>query len=370
MNRRDSDVIMSKGSRKPAKRQPQELTMNNLERMYGKPSVARRKTTKANNKTKKNTESPLPDRLQAAWDGSASVAFTPENWKPDVFDNAQSEFEENKDTNVNVRADAAAIRKELKETLALGLAALESGMRLLFGLSATVLLHREAQAYIADLIENRVNIAKTLVKSAFDQAKKPLVVARILLNTSCNYLGLPGHLLREFMTFVVDPVMRLWWQKQSRRKQETFIDEAESCPAASTEERAEIGKVQSFFLARLFAKFIAWFVDAKFDIGLDEGAIVREFFEKGTQRGQKIAIAKAIFMGTEADLRPLLGILDILDDHSIVKIFRAVRRQLQPLVPSRKTRPLSSNIVGNLNANRKGSNSINDSDNYGAFSVL
>jgi len=363
MNRRDSDVIMTKGSRsqKPSAKK-KELSMNNLERMYGKPSVVRRVPSKKKN----NVESNLPDRLQAAWNGSRPVAFTPENWKPDVFDDAQSEFQDDDENrNANVQADAAAIRGDLKKTLASLLDALESGMRLLFGLSATVLIHREAQAYLADLVKNRMSIAQTLVKSAIEQARKPLVVARIVLNTSCNYLGLPGHLLREFMTFVVDPVVRLWWQKQSRKRQETFIDEAEACPVASSEERTELGKVQTFFVTRLFAKFIVFIVDAKFDILLDEGAIVREFFEKGTQRSQKIAIAKAIFMGTEADLRPLVGILDILDDHSIVKIFRAVRRQLQPRVPSRKTRVLSSNVVGNLNANRQ----VN-LDNYGAFSVL
>lgn len=359
MNRRNSDTVMTMGSRKSTKapKKTRELTMNDLERVYGK----------VRRPARKNVESPLPDRLQAAWNGSRSVAFTPEDWRPNVFEEAQSQFDG--DEEANVRADAMAIRGDLKKTLASALDTLESGTRLFFGLSATMFVHREAMAFVSSLVEDRLNILKTLVKKTIEQAKKPLVVARLLFNTSCNYLGLPGHLLRNFADLVVEPVARLWWQKQSRMRQEAFQEEAAACPAASAEERAELGQVQAFFLSRLFAKFIAWFIDAKFDVRLDENAILREFFEKGTQRSQKIAIAKAIFMGTPGvDLGLLIDIVDVLDDHSIVKIFRAVRMQLQPWVPSRKTRTMSSNIIGNLNANRT-KNSV-DYDNYGGFSVF
>lgn len=346
MERQNSNVVMALGSKKNKK---PSLTMQDLERMYGTQKKPQKKTAKAK---AKDTESPLNERLQAAWNGTRSVAFTPENWKPDVFSDAQSEFDENKVANIH--ADATIIREDLKKTLASVLDVLESGARLFFGLSATMLIHQEASAFVQRLIDERLNILKSLVKSAIEQAKKPLIVARIVFNTGCNYLGLPGHILRNFMDLVVDPVVRLWFNKQSRAKQEAFLNEAEACPKASAEERSEIAKVQSFFLSRMLAKFIVFIVDAKFDIFLDEEVIVQDFFGKSKKRDENIKIARAILMGgDDVDLKPLLGILDVLDDHSIVKIFRAVRRQLQPFVPSRKTRVLSSNIVGNLNANRK-----------------
>lgn len=338
IDRRNSNVVMTMGSRKSAK-QTKKLTMENLERVYG--PVQRKSRGK-------NIDSPLPDRIQAAWNGSRTVAFTPEDWKPDVFSNAQSEFDPDEG---NVRADAAAIRADLKRTLESALETLEAGSQMFFGLSATMLLHREATAFVSSLVERRVDILKTLLKSSIEQAKKPIVVARLLFNTGCNYLGFAGHMLRNVTDLVIAPVVSLWWQQQSRKKQELFLDEAAACPPTSPEERIEIGAVQSFFLSRLFAKFIVWFIDARFEILLDETIVLREFFDRGTQRSQKIAIAKAIFSGTEdTDLRPLLGILDVFDDRTIVKIFRAIRRRVQPLLPSRKMRALSSNVIGNLNA--------------------
>lgn len=241
--------------------------------------------------------------------------------------------------------DISTLRSDVKTIIGLSMDVLDFTCKVMYNISLSQLIYREAYHIIGKKTKDSIPSFKDILSKASESMRQSAVLISTAAGLGCTCLHLPAILCSGFQMAVKTAVTVMKGSKEPANAPTKSSSPATSMTLRTNRNKPSCGSMGNANVYKLVKEMQVSYVSKQFAFVMSTILLnktspqtterILRVFEKLLQTRKEIMeIVMDIFWNKQADLKPLLGIIDALSDQDFMLLFDNMRTKLNEVMPS------------------------------------